>query len=58
VLNALEATFTKWPEWKRDHTICIVAEEYCKQDEVDTLIDVRGYRWLDIDAAANADPAN
>ena len=59
VLDALEATFNKWPEWKRNQMICVVAEENCKQDKIDTLLNERGYRWLDIDAdAAAAAPAN
>jgi len=55
ILDALEGALTIWSQWKREHAICIMAEEYCTQDKVDNLLDVRGYRWLDI---ADAPPVN
>jgi hypothetical protein len=39
ILYALEGALTNWPQWKRDHTISVLAEEYCKQDKVVNLLD-------------------
>lgn len=52
IINAIEETLAKHNEWKRDHMMCVVAEEYCRSEEIDTLLNERGYRWLDIPAAA------
>ena len=51
IFDSLEKTFVKWPEWKRDHMICIMAEGYCKTEGTDNLLVERGYRWLDVDVA-------
>jgi hypothetical protein len=51
IFDSLEKILVKWPEWKRDHVICVMAEEYCKTEATDTLLHERGYRWLDVDVA-------
>jgi len=52
LFDALDNTLAKWPEWKKEHILCIVAEEYSKHDEVDILLYERGYSWMDMPQAA------
>lgn len=53
LFEAMENTFGNWPEWKKDHAIYVMAEESCKSDWIDYLLDEKKYRWLDVTPAAD-----
>ena len=48
LFEVIEYTFGKWPEWKKEHNICVLAEEDCKSDEINHLLNEKGYKWLDL----------
>jgi cupin superfamily acireductone dioxygenase involved in methionine salvage len=48
IFNALEATLIKWPKWTKDHDICVLSHEHCREEKIDNLLYERGYKWLDI----------